>query len=73
MGDDDHPILGDAHVELERVDAHRERIGKGLQRVLGKERPPAAVGFDVEGHRGSVRGDAQKCGEDREARESHHD
>ncbi len=49
MRNNDHAVLGDSHVEFERVDAHRQRIGEGWQRVLRAQRAPAAMRFDVEG------------------------
>jgi len=48
VGDHDHVIARDAHVELERVHAHRQRIRKRCQRVFRTQRASAAVGFDVE-------------------------
>src|SRR5205807_5216427 len=46
--DNDHGVLGDSQVEFERVHAHRQGIGKGLQRVLRAKRAPAAMRLDVE-------------------------
>ena len=48
MRDNDHAVLGDSQVEFERVHAHRQGIGKGLQRVLRAKRAPAAMRLDVE-------------------------
>ncbi len=50
MRDHEHAVTGDADIELERIDAHRQRGGKGLQRVFRKQSTAAAMGLDVERH-----------------------
>ncbi len=47
--DDDRGVACDPDIQLQRVHAHRQRVGKGLQRVFGKQRPSAPVGFNIEG------------------------
>ena len=50
MGDDERAVGRDADVELQRVHAHRQRVGERGKRVFGPQRAAAPVGFDVEGH-----------------------
>ena len=57
---DDDPVLRDAHVELERVDAHRQGVGEGGQGVLRPQRASTAVRLEVErAEPRSVPGDAR--------------
>ncbi len=51
MGDDHHSVLGHAGVELERRDAHLERLAERGERVLGTQPAGAAMAFEIEGAR----------------------
>src|SRR6201999_1860709 len=53
MRDDDLAVSRDADVELQRVDAHGERIGKGRQGIFRQKAAPAAMRLDIEGHTAS--------------------
>jgi hypothetical protein len=46
----DLAIGGHADIELQRIHAHRERIGKGRQGVFRHQRPPAAMRLEIESH-----------------------
>src|SRR5579863_4528333 len=66
--DHDDAVLGDPHVQFQRVHAHRQRIGEGLQGVLRTQRAAAAVRFHIEGSdphagRGRRRGGRLRQGE----------
>ena len=51
VGDDDDTVLGHAGIELERRDAHLERLAERGERVLGAQPTGAAVAFEIEGAR----------------------
>ena len=50
MRDDDRGVPRNSDIQLQRVHAHRERVGKGRQRILGKQRPSATMRLDVQSH-----------------------
>jgi len=46
----DLAVCGHADVELQRVHAHRQRVGEGRQSVLRQQRPAAAMRLEIESH-----------------------
>ena len=63
MRDDDLAIRGHADVELQRVHAHRQRVGEGRQGVFRQQRAPAAMRFEIKGH-GLSRNENREHGQD---------
>ena len=63
--DDGDAVGGDADVELERCDAHADRVLERGERVLRAQAPAAAVRLQVERERRRREGDGEAEGEER--------
>jgi len=73
MRDHQHAVAGGSDIQLQRIDAHRERVGKGLQGIFGKQSAPTAVGFNIESHSLPMDETTQNRSRDHERTQTHHD